>query len=260
MELVVLGSGGWIPTRGRHTTCVAVRSAHDLLLLDAGTGVGRLLEPSFSHLLPEGDGAIHIILTHLHLDHTVGLSYLSALPGSGPITVYLPEIHVEMWGEDVLDRVVGPPFFPHTLAQSRRAPELHTLASGNGNPEEVAGLEIRVLEQMHPGSSLSVRIGDAVGFVTDAVFAPSTVDFVAGVEVLLHEAWSPLPEANPTSHSSGNEAGRLAWEAGVGELLLLHLRPDQGDDWQGKVIQEARAAFENSHLCADGLSRSVGPR
>ena len=45
----LLGSGGWIPTGRRATTCVLVRRGDAALILDAGTGLHRLItEPSGS--------------------------------------------------------------------------------------------------------------------------------------------------------------------------------------------------------------------
>ena len=37
----LLGSGGWIPTATRETTCVLVRDGEHALILDAGTGLRR---------------------------------------------------------------------------------------------------------------------------------------------------------------------------------------------------------------------------
>ena len=45
------------------------------LLLDAGSGVGRLGEEPVARLL-EGFDHLDVALTHYHLDHVVGLSYL----------------------------------------------------------------------------------------------------------------------------------------------------------------------------------------
>lgn len=49
-----------------------------MIVCDAGTGIAHLREEGFQHLLPES-GEIHLLLSHLHLDHTVGLSFLPAL-------------------------------------------------------------------------------------------------------------------------------------------------------------------------------------
>jgi ribonuclease BN (tRNA processing enzyme) len=42
MKLTVLGSGGWIPTSSRQTSCYLITSGTETLVLDAGTGLGTL--------------------------------------------------------------------------------------------------------------------------------------------------------------------------------------------------------------------------
>ncbi len=75
MNGVLLGSGGWIPTSKRETCCAYLREGSHVLLIDAGTGVQRLLEQPD---LLSGAETVDIVLTHFHLDHVVGLSYLPA--------------------------------------------------------------------------------------------------------------------------------------------------------------------------------------
>ncbi len=43
MRATLLGSGGWLPTDRRETTCVLLREGSDALLLAAGTGLRRLV-------------------------------------------------------------------------------------------------------------------------------------------------------------------------------------------------------------------------
>ncbi len=84
MELTVLGSAGWIPVGKRETACYAVRAGKSLLLLDAGTGVGKLLGES--EALLHNIDEVHIILSHFHLDHVIGLTYLTALRYAAGVT------------------------------------------------------------------------------------------------------------------------------------------------------------------------------
>ena len=65
----------------------------------------------------------------------------------------------------------------------------------------------------------------------------------------MHEAWAPdgSPESTPI-HSSGRDAGRVAAEAGVERLVLIHLHPLGG---HGAVLEEARGAFPAAELGAD---------
>jgi ribonuclease BN (tRNA processing enzyme) len=81
MEITFLGTAGWMPNDQRETASIAVRVGSSLILLDAGTGIRRLVTDPALH---GGVESIHVMLSHFHLDHVVGLSYLSALPEEIP--------------------------------------------------------------------------------------------------------------------------------------------------------------------------------
>ena len=67
MKLVFLGTAGYHPNESRHTTCVALPEIG--IVFDAGTGLFRL--PAYLQT-----PRIDILLSHAHLDHVVGLTYL----------------------------------------------------------------------------------------------------------------------------------------------------------------------------------------
>ena len=84
-KLTILGCSGGIGS-GRHTTCLKV---DDDVLIDAGTGVTTL---DFEQLLKID----HVLITHAHLDHVLGLPLLLDSVGDlrdTPVVVYaLPEV------------------------------------------------------------------------------------------------------------------------------------------------------------------------
>jgi transposase len=76
MKLLVLGSTGYHPNEHRHTACMMLPEIG--VVLDAGTGmfrVGRHLQTS----------TLDIFLTHVHLDHVVGITYLFDVLNEKPL-------------------------------------------------------------------------------------------------------------------------------------------------------------------------------
>src|SRR3982074_1375166 len=93
MKIKVWGARGSIPAPGPetmryggNTSCVEVTlSDGSCLILDAGTGIRNL-----GLVLPRIDTPIHILLTHLHLDHIQGLMFFAP--------AFRPESEIIIWG------------------------------------------------------------------------------------------------------------------------------------------------------------------
>jgi ribonuclease BN (tRNA processing enzyme) len=258
MEFVVLGSAGWIPQQTRMTTCLALRTDQVLLLFDAGTGLSRLAFEPLSRLVPSPDRPVHVFLTHLHLDHVVGLSYLSAL-WSNPTVIHLPPREVSGVGPEVFEGLFGGPF--HTRPLTEVLPDISVVVTPLGG-SWVDGHRVVCQEQDHPGGSAGYRVDDVLTFITDSRPGVASERLAAGVRILAHEAWSSERDdpggvrATQQGHSSAAVAARVARGAGVGELLLSHM-PPAGEDYLQSILDEARSIFPQTELCADGSSRSM---
>jgi ribonuclease BN (tRNA processing enzyme) len=76
MRATILGGGGGAASPTRQTACTLIRDRNQALLVDVGSGAGRLVaDPS----MLDGVGELHVVLTHFHLDHLCGLPYLAML-------------------------------------------------------------------------------------------------------------------------------------------------------------------------------------
>jgi ribonuclease BN (tRNA processing enzyme) len=239
--LTLLGSGGWIPTSRRETCCAYLRDGERVLLIDAGTGLQRLVEEPE---LLAGAESLDIVLTHFHLDHVAGLSYLPALP-----------LRPVIWGPGealtggattaILDRLFGSPLFAATLdgiaAEVREIP---------GGGFEVASFELSSrVQRLHTDPTLALRIGDALTYCTDTAADPGNADFARGSRLLFHEAWYAQDSTDDETHTAAGEAGRIAREAGVDGLVLIHVNPLQRSDEQ--LAGAARAEFPNASVGED---------
>jgi ribonuclease BN (tRNA processing enzyme) len=242
----ILGAGGWIPT-GTHATCSALlREGDAAVLIDAGTGVERLVA---ERSLLDGVARLELVLTHFHLDHVAGLAYLPGLRGAGGVP---PRI----WGparaltggssDDVLRSLYAPPFYDADFGLI--ASEVREL----GEEQSVGPFTLRTrLQGGHSTPTLALRFDDLLSYCTDTPYDAGNVELARGTRVLMHEAWAAdgSPEATEI-HSSGLDAGRVAAEAGVERLVLIHLHPRGGHE---AVLAEARGAFGAVELGADRL-------
>lgn len=243
MDCVLLGSGGWLPTSRRETCCALFRDGAKALLVDAGTGLSRLVEQPE---LIAGVERLEIVLTHFHLDHVIGLSYLPALALPAPPTLWGPGRHLyDTPTEAVLGRLLGAPLFAlaprDLLAAVREVPE---------GSFSAAGIEIDTRTQRrHAHPTVALRIGDDATYCTDTAFDPENALFAQGTRVLLHEAWHALDTCEDAGHTAAGEAARLAGLAGVGALVLIHVNPLLDDETA--LEHAARARFEVSEVGRD---------
>jgi ribonuclease BN (tRNA processing enzyme) len=243
MKAWLLGSGGWISTAERATACVLVRDAERALVVDAGTGLHRLVtEPE----LLAGTERLDVVLTHFHLDHVAGLGYLPALE---PRTI--------VWGPgawlyeqrtaELLAPLVEAPLSPFGAED---LPEIRELEEGS---QMIGGFGLRTRAQSrHWAPTAGIRIGDALAIVTDTGADEGTVPFVSGVHHLLHEAWSSSEAPGSARYdATGLDAGRAAEAAGARLLTLIHIDPRLAD--HGPVLLDAQRAFPAARLGRDGL-------
>ena len=152
-KLIVLGGGGWFPANGRHTACALLRDRDGAILIDAGTGVSRLVE---NPDLLAGVERLDILLTHFHLDHVVGLAYLPALGLPNRITVWGPGR--TLYGsstQELLTSMFHEPM--HSVSLERQGIEIRDLPLGES---ELAGVQIDTRRQdLHSAPSLGYRFG-----------------------------------------------------------------------------------------------------
>lgn len=241
MELHLLGSGGWFPTTRRATCCALLRAGDRGLLLDAGTGIARLVEQPG---LLDGIASLDLVLTHFHLDHVVGLAALPALPDALRPTVWAPG---ELLGTGpslaLLERLLARPLFAAPLDAVAR--EVRELPAG---PVELGPFRLTTrVQRLHADPTLGLRIGDALTYCTDTERDEETAAFAAGCRVLCHEAWHPT-DAGP-GHTSAADAGLLAAAAGVEGLVLVHVSPLLADE--DALGAAARAAFPAATVGCD---------
>ncbi len=225
---------------GGNTSCVRVTGPDGtVLVLDAGTGIRSLgLE------LPPGLGRVDVLLTHLHMDHIIGLGFF------GPL--YNPDVEVHIWGpasatlslEARLRRYLAPPLFPVLLRDLPCRLELHHMGRGSFS---IGTFRIRAARICHPGSTLGYRIETEQGslaylpdhepalgarrFPLDAEWT-SGFDLAEGVDLLLHDAQYTREEYLRHAgwgHSTMHDAIAFARLAGVMHLAPFHHDPGRDD-------------------------------
>jgi ribonuclease BN (tRNA processing enzyme) len=243
--LTILGGAGWFPAHDRHTACALFRAGEEAVMIDAGTGVARIMERPD---LLDGVSRLDIVLTHFHLDHIAGLAYLPALGVCEHTTLWGPgKLLYDTETKAILAGVSHEPMHPVPLEEQEI--EVRDLPGGE---LELAGHRLTTRRQnRHSAPSLALRFDDELTWITDTAYDPETARFAAGCSVLAHETWFESSAVrNADIHSSAAQAADVAVRAGCMRLLMIHLPPFRRS--VDALVGEARETMPESIPAIDG--------
>jgi ribonuclease BN (tRNA processing enzyme) len=248
--LTILGGGGWFPAHHRHTACALLRTGSHAIMIDAGTGVSRLVERPE---LIDGCQRLDIVLTHFHLDHIAGLAYLPALDLCTQTTVWGPgELLYGNSTFDILDRLTHEPVHPVPLEQQEI--QVREIPAGE---LQLDGVRMATRRQdRHTAPTLAFRFDDQLTWITDTAYDPESARFAAGSDMLAHEAWYVTDRPrNEKIHTSAAQAAQVAADAGIERLLLIHLPPFQ--ESVEELVSEARGTTPLTEPAGEGMGVAV---
>jgi len=246
MRVTFWGVRGSVPTPGEstvryggNTVCVELRLADGtLVVLDGGTGIrglGKALVAA-SHRDP-----MHLLLTHGHWDHIIGLPFFAPLYQKDARVVLHPVTPTgrERMRDPILfDGVHFPVRFADLPARVER--EEHDVEEFR-----IGSARIRHMELNHPGGASGFRIDDegaSLCYLTDNELDPpgtpkvtpaDLARFAEGADLVIHDA-QYLPDEMPAKrgwgHSVVDQVLDLGRAAAARRLALHHHEPERDDD------------------------------
>lgn len=234
LRLTVLGTRGSVPVEGENfaryggaTTCYKVQAGNEEIYLDAGSGIVSSLPAPNSH--------ITILLTHMHLDHLIGLPFFIALTEKDrPIDIYAAA-RAGLAPKEAIDRLISNPFWPCKIEDYPADVKFHLL------PERfmLGDVSVDTLEGSHPKGATIYRLtyrGKSLVCATDFEHNPTAcaalTDFAKGCDLLLYDAQYTADEYERYrgyGHSTPQEGLKIATAAGVKKLLFVHHAPLRND-------------------------------
>ncbi len=248
MNVRVWGARGSIPTPGAetwryggNTSCVQVGlSDGSTLVLDAGTGIRSL-----GLRMPKPEGPIHLLLTHLHLDHIQGLMFFAPM--------FNPEAEVIVWGPaapeaPLRERIARYLSAPLTPVEIRELPCEVSFKECETTEWKIGPATVRASSVTHRGPTLGFRIEDAgaslayipdhepaLGAALDALPDEwiSGLDLARDADLLLHDAQysdEEYPMHLGWGHSAMSDTLKFARRANARKLLAFHHDPLHSDD------------------------------
>jgi len=257
MQVTLCGARGSIPTPdadklryGGNTSCVSVELEGGQLILDAGSGIRTLGARVYGRR-----EEVHILLTHLHLDHIMGLLFFAPF--------FDTEARVTVWGprgsfRDLrrrLGRYLSAPLSPIEMRDLPAHVSFNEVPSG---PWQLLGARCEAALVTHRGPTLGYRIteaGRSLCYLPDhepalgADLEQAPREWISGAgladraDLLIHDAQYTEPEYHGTigwGHSTIEDALRFADRTEARQLLLFHHDPAHEDELLDRLLARAR--------------------
>jgi ribonuclease Z len=307
-ELVFLGTAAAVPSAERGLPALLVARGAQRFLVDCGEGTQRQLvraELGFR-------GLQHVLLTHAHLDHVLGLAGLLAtlalyriggaveIIGSGETVAFVRRYLADVIGPEqdggyrlraissglvfscsgwrldafpVVHR--GTESLGYLFQDETRQPLLPERLAALGVPEGTARAALargrsvaladgrEITPEMVRGPPIA---GAKLAIVGDTEEVASLLEPVRGADGLVIEATFLERDAGlarARGHLTATAAGKLARDAGIGELLLTHIsgryRPEEIADEAARYFSNVRIVADFDRLCVRSRGASPGP-
>lgn len=234
MKLTVLGYWGAYPEKGEATAGYLLQTKELNMLIDCGSGV---LAQLFKYIPIEKLDAV--FLSHYHHDHVADLGCLQ----------YATMIARQLGKKDAGSEPL--PIYGHTQAKFFLKLKHGKFTVGKeikpGVPIELKGLKVEFLPTVHEEYNLGMRFeyeDRSFVYTGDTGFTKELIPFIRGSDLILTETSLYANQSGQVKgHLTSLEAGQLANEAGVKQLVLTHF-PHYGD--VRNLKSEAQRAFHGS--------------
>lgn len=254
MKITLWGVRGSIQTSGpqtknygSRTSCAFVSEDDNVLILDAGSGIQQFNSINFSNK------KIDILLTHLHMDHILGLGFFSPF--------FDPGMEAHIWGPKIkseslrsrLSRYLSPPLFPVLLRDLPCKLIFHEIGDSNF---EINNFKITSNYVIHPGPTVGFRVTgkDSVftyipdhepalgcnGMIKDPNWI-SGFNLASGTDLLYHDGQYTAAEYKNRKgwgHSSVEDALLFASIARVKNLIIAHHDPSHSDEQLSQIFTD----------------------
>ena len=286
LKVVVCGSRSPLPSPGRAEACILVEAGDDIYIFDLGNG-------SMDNLTQYGvpwPNVKAVLITHMHSDHIADLpdAHLQSwVQGrNSPLMVYGPEgINLVTQGFELAysadyqyrNEHHGDDMLPMNIAGFNAIQIMDNQLIPNVTP----GLEILpfVVDHYPVNSAFGFKIsykGRTVVISGDTINDGSVQKYSKDVDLLVHSAISidlterfrdiaPLPQLDEILfdiqdyHTTIKEAGEIARDANVDQLLIYHAIPTPRNKIMEDVFFRPLDGVFDKYMLSDDGTRLIMP-
>jgi phosphoribosyl 1,2-cyclic phosphodiesterase len=239
-------------TTGGNTSCVEVIGENTKIILDAGSGIRQLGIELMQGPCGQGQGIVHLLISHTHWDHIMGFPFFTP--------AYAPGNQVIIYGRHpkIKERFQDqhhPNHFPVSL--ETMSADVQFVQLDDGAKVKIGEFKVSSIPLRHPGGSYSYRIeknGRVFIYATDAEYkdlSPEAMEqyitFYSASEALVFDAQFTLEDAMEKEgwgHSSSMVGVDIALKANIKRLILFHHEPSYSDEKLQEIYDKTIRYYE----------------
>lgn len=241
-------SGGY----GGNTPCIEVTQGEQRLIVDGGSGIRLLGYDLMNGACGQGSGEVHLLFTHFHWDHLMGLPFFAPLFVSGN-RVHVYAVQPEL--PNVFKALFSKPFFPVPWEKLGAHVEFHILTPRETH--KLGQIEVTPYQLDHPdpcwgfkftseGRSFSHCVDTECTRVTREEMG-ADLPLYQGVDLMFFDAQYTLMETLEKvnwGHSSAGIGLDIAMREGIRRIAFMHHDPASADDKIATVEAQTRRYYE----------------
>jgi phosphoribosyl 1,2-cyclic phosphodiesterase len=239
---------------GGNTSCAEVFTDSTSLIIDGGSG---LRMKGFELMLGPcglGRGEVHILFTHFHWDHLIGLPFFVPffIPGN---KIHLYAVQPEL--EHIIRTVFSKPYFPVPFDQLPSDIHFHQLEPRK--TKVFSDIEVTPYQLDHPDPCWGFKLANDnknISYCVDTECIRVTreelgedLPLYQNIDLMVFDAQYTIQEATEKinwGHASASFGLDLAVRENIKRILFVHHDPSASD-----------TAIHNAHLQAEGYYKAL---
>jgi ribonuclease BN (tRNA processing enzyme) len=212
MKVTFLGTNGWYNYDNHETSCVLLESKNFNIILDLGSGIKNLNNIKLK------SKKTFIFISHLHLDHIVGIHYLSSISKLKEINIILHKKYIKKF-KNIFNK-------PYTLKFSDFKNKISIISFEEKKYPKIP-IEFITKKLYHSDPSYGFKFfldKKIISYCTDTRYCKNLINLSDGSDLLILECNQLNKKKN--FHLSFEEIKKYKTKFNTNKIALTHFGPE----------------------------------